>query len=176
MKNKLSLILTGLIGGAVLLASSGVYAGSGTSDEFQYSPVTYHEDGFDGAMPTAWVGKYEQLANEDVIIEERSVDDWLDRGSSTPGTGIGMGVTPLFDTYGVFRTSGNQDKSTYVALGYFSDELTMDEADTSDYRDDSGFSYGIGVNNATSNFEYMMSVDEGNYGVSAIGMRFTSEF
>ncbi len=174
--SKLPLMLTGLIGGAVLLASSGVYAGSGATDGFQYSPVSYHEDGFDGAKPAVWMGEYEELTNEEVTIEEISVDDWLDLRSSTPEKGIGMGVAPLFDTYSVFRTSGHQDKSTYVALGYFSDELAMDEAGTSDSSDDSGFSYGIGVNNATSNFEYMMSVDEENYGVSAIGMRFTSEF
>jgi len=175
-QSKWSLVLTGLIGGAVLLASSGAYAGSGTSDGFQYSLVSYYEDGFEGAKPTVWMGEYEQLEKEDVTIEERSVDDWLNLRSNTPGKGIGMGVAPLFDTYSVFRTSGHQDKSTYVALGYFSDELTMDDTVVSDSDDDSGFSYGIGVNNATSNFEYMMSVDEENYAVSAIGMRFTSEF
>jgi hypothetical protein len=52
----------------------------------------------------------------------------------------------------------------------------MDEVDKSDSRKDSGFSYGFGVNNSTSNFEYMMSVDQENYEVSAIGMRFISEF
>ena len=189
--SRLSLILTSLIGGVVLLASSGVYAGSGAylysspslaADEaqasggFQHTLASYHEDGFDGAKPIAWVGKYGQLTNENVTIEESSVDASLDRRSSALGAGIGMGVTPLFDTYGVFRTSSNHDNSTYVALGFISDELTMDEAGTSDSRDDSGFSYGFGVNNSSSNFEYMMSVDQDNYEVSAIGMRFISEF
>ncbi len=174
--SKLPLILMGLIGGAVLLASSGVYAGSEASDGFQYTPVSYHEDGFDRAKQTSWASKYGQLTNENVTIDERSVDDWLDRRSSTLGKGVGMGVTPLFDTYGVFRTSGSHDKSTYVALGYISDELTMDEAGTSDSRDDNGFSYGFGVNNTTSNFEYMMSVNQEDYEVSAVGMRFISEF
>ena len=141
-----------------------------------FVPSWNQENGFDGAKQTSWAGKYEQLTNEDVAIEERSVDDWLDRRSSTLGKGVGMGVTPLFDTYGVFRTSGSHDKSTYVALGYISDELTMDEAGTSDSRDDNGFSYGFGVNNSTSNFEYMMSVDQENYEVSAIGMSFISKF
>jgi hypothetical protein len=52
----------------------------------------------------------------------------------------------------------------------------MDEAGTSDGRDDNRFSYGFGVNNSISNFEYMMSVDQGNYEVSAIGMSFISKF
>jgi len=174
--SQLSFILTGLIGGAVLLASSGVYAGNGVSEELQYSLVTYHKNGFDGANPAAWMGKYGQLAIEKGAISESSVDDSQDRRSSIIGTGIGIGVAPLFDTYGVFRTSSNQDKSTYVALGYISDDLTMDEAGTLDSRDDNGFSYGFGVNNASSNFEYMMSVNQGTYEVSAIGMRFVSEF
>ena len=174
--SKLPLILTGLIGGAVLLTSSGVYADSEASDEFQYTPVSYHEDGLDGAKQTSWADQYGQLTSENVTIDEISVDDWLDRRNNTLGNGIGMGVAPLFDTYGVFRTSGSHDKSTYVALGYISDELTMDEAGTPDSRDDNRFSYGFGVNNTTSNFEYMMSVDQENYEVSAIGMSFISEF
>ncbi len=173
---RLSLILAGLIGGVVLLASSGVYADNGTSGEFQYNPVTYLEDGFDEARSTAWMGKYGQLTNENVTNEERSVDDSLDRRSSALGTGIGMGVAPLFDTYGVFRTSSDHNKSAYLALGFISDELTMDEAGTSDSKANSGFSYGFGVNNSSSNFEYMMSVDQEDYKVSAIGMRFISEF
>jgi len=193
MKYKLSrlpLILTGLIGGVVLLASSGVYAGneahlysspSLAADEgrasgaFQYTVVSYHEDELDGAKPGAWVDNYGQLTYENVALEEKSVDDSLD-SSSTPGTGIGMGVTPLFDTYGVIRTSSSHDKSTYVALGFIADELTMDEADASDSRDKNAFSYGFGVNSSSSNFEYMMSVDQENNGVSAVGMRFRSVF
>jgi hypothetical protein len=153
--SRLSTILTGLIGGVVLLASSGVYAGneaylysspSLVADEdrasgaFQYTVASYHEDGVDGAKPGAWVGNYGQLANENVALES------------------------------------NHDKSTYVALGFIADELTMDEAGTSDSRDESAFSYGFGVNSSSSNFEYMMSVDQENRDVTAIGMRFTSEF
>ena len=189
--SRLSLILSGLIGGVVLLASSGVYAGneaylysspSSAADEdqasgaFQYTVVSYHEDELDGAKPGAWVNNYGQLTDENLALEEKSVDDSLDSNSSAPGTGIGMGVTPLFDTYGVIRASSSHDKSTYVALGFITDELTMDEADTSDSRDSNAFSYGFGVNSSSSNFEYMMSVDQENYDVSAIGMRFTSEF
>ena len=174
--SKLSLILTGLIGGAVLLASSGVYASNGDSGGFQYSLASYHENSHGGAKSTVWMGEYGQLTNENVTIEEKSLDDWLGRRSSALGTGIGMGVAPLFDSYGVVRASGSQNKSTYVALGFISDELTMDEAGTSDSSNESGFSYGFGVNDSSSNFEYMMSVNQENHEVSTIGMRFISEF
>jgi hypothetical protein len=189
--SRLSLILTGLVGGVVLLASSGVYAGneagffsspSLAADEdrtpgaFQYTVVSYHEDEVDGVKPGTWIDNFGQLADENVALEEKSSGDSLNSSSSAPGTGIGMGVTPLFDTYGVIRASSNRDKSTYVALGFISDELNMDETGTSDSREESAFSYGFGVNSSSSNFEYMMSVDQENRDVTAIGMRFTSEF
>lgn len=162
---------------AFLYSSSSLAANQDrTSEEFQYTLVSYHEIGFDETKPTAWIGKYAQLTNGNVAIEEKSVDTWLDRSSNTPGTGIGVGVTPLFDTYGVYRTSTNHDKSTYLVLGFASDELSIDEAGTLDSRNDSGFSYGFGVNDSTSNFEYMMFMDQANYQISAIGMSFISEF
>jgi hypothetical protein len=187
---RIPLILTGLIGGVVLLSSSGVYAGNEAylysppslaadedqaSEAFQYTVISYYEDELDGAKPGARVDNYGPLTYENVAGEEKSVDDSLDT-SSTPGTGIGMGVTPLFDTYGVIRASSSYDKSTYLALGFISDELTMDEDDTSDSRDKNALSYGFGVNSSSSNFEYMMSMDQENNGVSAVGMKFTSEF
>ena len=189
--SRLSPILTGLVGGVVLLASSGVYAGNEAylysspsltagedqaSGAFQYTVASYHEDGVDGAKPGAWVGNYGQLTYENVALEEKSVNDSLDSSSSAPGTGIGMGVAPLFDTYGVVRASSSHDKSTYLALGFISDEWIMDEDDTLDSRDKNELSYGFGVNSSSSNFEYMMSVDQEDNGVSAVGMKFTSEF
>jgi hypothetical protein len=188
--SRLPLILTSLIGGVVLMASSGVYAGNDpylhsspslaaaedqASGAFQYTLVSFLEDELDRAKPGARVDNYGQLKDENVVLEEKLVDNSL-ASSSTPGTGIGMGVTPLFDTYGVIRASSSHDKSTYLALGFISDEFTMNEADTSDSRDKNAFSYGFGVNSSSSNFEYMMSVDQEDNGVSAVGMRFTSEF
>ena len=187
---RLPLILTSLIGGVVLLASSGVYAGneaylhsspSLAADEdqdsgaFQFTLISFLEDELDREKSDAWMDNSGQRKDENVVLEEKSVDDSLD-SSSTPGMGAGMGVTPLFDTYGVIRASSSHDKSTYLALGFISDELTMDEADTSDSRDKNELSYGFGVNSSSSNFEYMMSVDQENDGVSAVGMKFTSEF
>jgi hypothetical protein len=137
------------------------------SEGFQYTLVTYHEDGYEGAKPIAWASQFGQFTNENVAMDLKLND---------PGTGIGLGVVPLFGTYGVFRTSSNHDKSTYFVLGYIVDELSMDEPGMSDSRNNSGLSYGIGVINPSFNIEYMMSVDEENYEISAIGMSFISEF
>ena len=188
---RLPLILAGLIGGVVLLASSGAYAvneaylsnsppslavdGDEASRAFEYTVLTDHEDEFDGEKPGTGVDNYEPVEYENVAFEDQSIDDFQDTGSAT-GSGVGMGVAPLFDTYGVIRASSSQDKSTYVALGFMTDELIMDEDDTLDREEKNALSYGFGVNSSSSNFEYMMSLDEDNSGVSAVGMRFTSEF
>jgi hypothetical protein len=189
-QSRLALILTGLVGGVVLLASSGVYAGNAASlyspplsaidedqdsEAFHYTVLSYHEEELDGSAPGVWADDDGQLAHGSKALDEKPLDDSLDsRGPS--GTGIGMGVTPLFDTYGVVRARSSHDKSTYVALGFISDELTLDEADILDSENKKAFSYGFGVNSSSSNFEYMMSMDQKSSGVSAVGMRFTSEF
>jgi len=189
-RSRSPLILTALIGAVVVMASSGVYAGNeaypysspslaaneGQAPEaFQYSVISYHDDEFDGAKPGALLDDYGQPPYGNLALEEKSVDDSQD-SSATPGTGIGMGVAPLFDTHGVIRASSSRDKSTYVALGFITDELIMGDDDTLDSRDEKALSYGFGVNSSSTNFEYMMSMDQDNDGVSAVGMRFISEF
>lgn len=160
-----------------LYSSPSLAADEGlASDRFQYTLATYHEGVFDGVKPNAWVGKYGQLKNENATIEEITVDDSMDRRRSALGTNIGLEVASLFGTYGVFRTSIKSDKSNYVAIGVIVDELTMDETGTIDSRNDSGLSYGFGVNNSSYNIEYMIYMDEENYGVSAISLGFISEF
>ena len=157
---------------APLLAADGGLV----SDTFQYTLATDHEDEFGGADPNAWVGKYGQFENEDAATEEITLDDSADRRRGVMGTGIGLEVASLFGTYGVYRTSIKDDASTYVALGVLVDELNMDETGTLEGRNDSGLSYGFGVNSASYNIEYMVYMDEVNYGVSAISLGFSSEF
>ena len=90
--------------------------------------------------------------------------------------GVGLEVAPLFGTYGVFRTSSDNENSTYVALGFILDEYIMDESETLDGINDSGLSYGFGVNKSSYKLEYMMYVDEEDYAVSAISLGIVSEF
>jgi hypothetical protein len=162
---------------ALLYSSASLAADEGRAyDAFQFSLATYNEDGFDGAKPVIRVGQYGKLTNTNVAIEERSIDYSPAHNKSAPGKGIGLGVTPLFSTYGVYRTSSHPNNSTYLAVGFMSEELAMDEVDSSDSWDSSGFSYGFGVSNPSFNIEYMMSMDEGNYEISAIGLGLVSEF
>jgi hypothetical protein len=162
---------------ALLYSSSSLAADEDrAANRFLNNLITYHEDGYDEKKPISWVGKYEQLTNVNLITEEKSMNDSLDRNRSDMETYIDSGVAPLFGTYSVFRTSGEQDGSSYVALGFNLDELTRDEGDTSYSRDDSDLSFGFGVNNSSFNIEYMMYVNEENYEISAISLGFISAF
>ena len=162
---------------ALFYSSSSLAVGEGpASDRFQYTPATYHVDGFGGAKANAWVSLYEQFKNENTTIEEIKIEESLESRESALGTSIGLEVAPLFGTYGVFRTSITNDKSTYVAIGITADELFREEADSFESRNDSEFSYGFGVNNSSYNIEYMMYMDEDNSGVAAFSVGFISEF
>ena len=159
-----------------LAASDGLI-----SDGFQYTPAAYHEGGFDGAEANAWMGLYGQFKNENTLIEEIMAEESLEHRKSALGTSIGFEFAPLYGTYGVFRTTINRtsienDESTYLAIGITADELSLDGADSPDSRNEGEFSYGFGVNNSSYNIEYMVYMDEENYGVSAISLGFISEF
>lgn len=145
------------------------------STGIQYNLVTQSETGYGNEKPIVWVDDYVLFSETRIAIDKNSSTGSLDRETGYPGAGIGVGVAPLFGKYGVVRT-GNNKKSTYVALGFALDELTADEADAWDNREEPGLSYGIGVRNESFNLEYMMSVDESNYGVSAVGLGITSKF
>ena len=143
---------------------------------FHSNLISYSEDGYDEKTPVSWVGQYGLLTNSNLTPKEKSIHVSLDRNRSDMGTYIGPGVAPLFGTYGVLRTSGNQVGSSYFALGFNLDELTRDEADTSYSWDDGDISFGFGANNSSSNIEYMMHVNEENYEISAISLGYVSTF
>ena len=162
---------------ALFYSSSSLATGEGSaSDRFQYTPATYHVDGFGEATANAWVSLYGQYKNENTTIEEIKIEESLEGRKSALGTGIGLEVAPVFGTYGVFRTNITNDQSTYVAVGITADELFMDEADSLDSTNEREFSYGFGVNNSSYNIEYMMYMDEEDYGVAAFSVGFISEF
>jgi len=187
--SRLSLARAGLAA-AVLLASAAVYAandayadgsaslaadGEQAFGAIQYAQIPYPDAEARAADPVTRVNDSGQLGYEMAAAEQESVAD-APHDDNTTGPGIGMGVAPLFDNYGVIRAGAGHENSAYVALGFSADRWTMEAADTPDNLDKNAFSYGFGVNGSSSNFEYMMSVDQENNGVAAIGLRFTSAF
>lgn len=162
---------------ALLYSSSAMASDDArTASRIQNYLITYHEDGYDEKKPISWAGNYEPLTNVNLTTEEISIDESPDRNRIHKETYIGPGVSPLFGTYSVFRTSGKQDGSSYVALGFNFDELTRNGAETSYGGDESDLSFGFGQDNSSFNIEYMMYVNEENYEISAISLGFTSAF
>lgn len=142
----------------------------------QYTLVNEYEHGIDGARPVIWLGGFGQPENVSVNSEEKLIKAPLVDDGNIQELTIGSGATPLFEEYGVIRASGNLPKSTYLALGFTVDEVTMDEADLYNSWDAIGLSYGIGISSSSYDVEYMLSVDEESRGVSAIGLGITSRF
>ena len=162
---------------ALLYSSSSMAADEDqAANRFQNNLITYSEDGYDEKKPISWVDESGQLTNSNLTTEEKSINVLLDRNRNDMGTQFGPGVALLFGTHGVLRTSGEQDGSSYVALGINLDELTRDEADTSYRWSDRDLSFGFGVNNSSSKIEYMMYVNEENYDISAISLGYISAF
>ena len=162
---------------ALLYSSSSLAADEDRAvNRFHSNLISYSEDGYNEKKPVSRVGKYKQLTNLNLTPETKSINVSLDRNRSDMETHIGPGVAPLFGTYGVLRTSGRQDGSSYLALGFNLDELTRDEADTSYSSRDSDISFGFGANNSSSNIEYMMHLNEENYEISAISLGYISTF
>ena len=170
---------------ALLYSSSSMAADEDrAANRFQNNLITFYEDGYDEKTPISWAGNFGQLTNlnlttEEKLInlpEEKFINVSPDRKRSDMGTHIGPGVAPLFGTHGVLRTSGKQDGSSYVALGFNLDEWVRDESDTSYSWDENDLSFGFGVNNSSFKIEYMMYVNEENYDISAISLGYISAF
>lgn len=145
-------------------------------DDFRYTLVSYQEVEFSESKPVVGVAEYDWFFDGSVSINESSSNDWLDADGRNLEAGIGLGVAPFFDDYGVFRTYSNDQNPTYFVLGYISDELVADDVTLPEGLDDRGFSVGFGVSESSFSFEYMMSVDETDYEISTIGVGFISEF
>ena len=169
-------ILTVVLSAFLYSSSSFAVDVDRVSGSFQYSLAGLYVDGYDGSKATAWKGEYGQFGNENEPTQERSLDYSQDRKVSAEGTTIGLGVAPFYDYHGVFRTNSSGNKPTYFAVGFVIDELAEDEAGYSERDDDGLFSYGFGIKNSSYNIEYMMSLDEDNYELSAISLGFSSEF
>jgi len=143
---------------------------------FQYALVTYEEDGFDDIEPTALVGRYGQFVSDNVAIEGRLGIGLQDDSIDVLGVDVDLEIDHLLGVYGVFHATSNSDTSVYGVLGFTQGELSVDVLGETFTDDDSGLSYGFGVNIQSFNIEYMMYLDEDDYEVSAISLGYIANF
>ena len=142
---------------------------------FQYSLVTYDEDG-DEAEPTALVARYGQFLNDWFAIEGRIgfglEDDALEVGSLD----IDVELENIIGLYGVIHTGSISIASLYGIVGYTQIDLEGSAHGISIDENANGLSYGLGVNIGSLSIEYMNYVEDHYYDVTAISLGYIYRF
>ena len=171
-----------LIGIVFVMSSPAYAAGQGTNYAgAQYVLVTYDEEGFDDVEPTALVGRVGYFLNDNVAIEGRIgfglQDDEVELDLGFLGTvDVDFEVENLFGIYAAIHSSGSSDTSFYGIFGFSQGELEASALGIDVSEDESGFSYGFGLNINKFNIEYMSYLDEDDFEVTAISLGFVTEF
>jgi len=142
---------------------------------FQYSLVTYDEDG-DEAEPTALIARYGQFLNDWFAIEGRIgfglEDDTLEVGSLD----IDLEVENIIGVYGFFQTGSISIVSLYGIIGYTRIELEGSAHGVEIDENANGLSYGLGVNIGPLSIEYMDYIEDHYYDVTAISLGYVYRF
>jgi len=142
---------------------------------FQYSLVTYDEDG-DEAEPTALIARYGQFLNDWFAIEGRIgfglEDDTMEVGSLD----IDVEVENIIGVYGVFQTGNISVVSLYAIVGYTQIDLEGSANGIEADENASGLSYGLGVNIGSFSIEYMDYIEDHYYDVTAISLGYIYRF
>ncbi len=142
---------------------------------FQYSLVTYDEDG-DEAEPTALIARYGQFLNNWFAIEGRIgfglEDDSLEVGSLD----IDVKVEHIIGLYGVFHTGSISIASLYGIVGYTQIDLEGSAHGITIDENANGLSYGLGVNIGSLSIEYMDYIEDDYYDVTAISLGYIFRF
>lgn len=147
----------------------------------QYAMVTYDEEGFDEVEPTALVGRFGRFFNKNVALEGRfgiGLDgDEIDL--AIPGFApfeAEVEVEMLYGAYIVAHSDPTQNVNFYGVIGYSRGELEVSIGDFSQDGDESGLSYGAGINIGRLNIEYMSYLDEDEFDATAISIGYISSF
>ena len=164
---------------ALLVGYSSSLWAAGQGEKYgglQYALVTYDEEGLDDVEPTALVGKLGVFVNDNVAIEGRIgfglQDDTVDIGPFE----VDFEVDSLLGIYGVLYSSMESDTAFYGVLGYTQGELEGSAFGVTVSEDESGLSYGFGVNFGAFNLEYMSYLDEDDFEATAISLGFVTRF
>ena len=172
-----------LIGIALLIATPAFAAGGqGTNYVgLQYALVTYDEEGFDDVEPTALVGRLGHFVTDNVAVEGRIgfglQDDEVEVDLGFLGTvDVEVEIEHIFGIYAAIHSSSTSDIAVYGILGYSQGEVEASALGVEASEDESGFSYGFGLNIKKFNIEYMSYLDEDDFEVTAISLGFVHQF
>lgn len=170
---------------AGILLSCAYYAHAAEEGDLygglQYAMITYDEEGFADVEPTALVGRIGRFVNHNLAIEGRLAvglqDDDID--ITIPGFGTfeaEVEVDNLYGFYVVLHSDTRKKNSFYGILGVSEGELEVSIDGFSVDGDESGLSYGVGVNIGNINIEYMSYLDEDDFEATALSLGFISQF
>lgn len=141
----------------------------------QFAQITYDEDGFSEAEPTAIIGRLGYFFADHFAMETRLGFGLGDDSINAYGYDIDVEVDTMIGFYGLGNLPLNDMFSVYALAGLTRGELTAkaDGYNASATADDSGFSYGAGVQarfnqSVSAHLEYMSYLDESDYSVSGL--------
>lgn len=149
----------------------------------QFAQITYDEDGFSEAEPTALIGRLGYFFADHFAIEARLGFGLSDDSINASGFDVDVEVDSMVGFYGLGNLPLNDVFSVYALAGLTRGELTadVDGYDASATADDSGFSYGAGVQarfneSVSAHVEYMSYLDESDYSVSGLAVGLNVHF
>ena len=148
----------------------------------QISQIAYDEDGFSEAKPTAIVGRLGYFLTDRFALETRLGFGLADDTIDAYGFDIDVEVDSLIGFYGLGNLPLGNVFSVYALAGVTRGELTAEvDGISSASGDDSGFSYGGGVQarfneSVSAHIEYMSYLDESDYSVTGLSVGLNVHF
>ena len=146
---------------------------------FQVAQVTY-EDDFTGieAEPSALVLRIGGYLEGGTAIEARlgfglsGYGDTVDVG----GVDVDFDVENFFGLYGLYHIGWGSNASFYGLLGVTNGEVKISPDLGLSTDRETSLSYGIGLNIARLNFEYVHYIHDNDFDVTAISIGYVSKF
>jgi len=167
---------------ASLLSFSSLSSAADIGDQYYglgYGMTTYSENGYSDFKPTALLGKFGEYLTDNVSIEGRFAIGLGDDTQNISGTVVDLSVEIdyLMGVYGVVHTDINSDASAYALLGFSKGKLTATASapgftsqTISASADDSGISFGFGVDIGSINIEFTQYLSDSTYDLTSIGI------
>ncbi len=184
MKGKHIVTAAALLASASSLAMADVTAGN-TYAGGQFTWTTVEVDGIDdGFQPTAAVGRFGHFIVDNFALEGRAGVGISDDSITFAGIDVEGEIDHMVGLYGVgFLPLGESPVSLYGLVGFTQAEATVSapDFDVSETDDDSGFSYGVGVQGhftpqLSGNLEYTMYLGKSDYEVNGISLGLNYHF
>ena len=146
--------------------------------QYALTEVDPKDSGLDEFEPTALGLKVGHFTTNNVAIEGRLGIGLQDDDQSVGPFDIEFEIDRLIGLYAVFQTSGSGTTDFYGIVGFSEVEgsISIDGFSGSESEDESGLSYGFGVNIGGFNAEYMVYLDEDDVEVTAIGLGYVGYF